>query len=149
MIDTTPTLAGFITFCRNVVGIPTVDMPDADAGFQTSLDYANLWIPDDLAKISPGLFTAATYNWAASLLIQYQQDVAGQIFFTSARQSFGISNFVPGVISNASNEATSQGMTIGKGLSNMSLTDLQRVKDPYGRQALAILMDTGTLWGLT
>jgi hypothetical protein len=148
-MDTTPTLAGFITFCRNVVGISTDAMPDADPGFQNALDYAALWIPLYLNQLSPGLFTVCTYNWAASLLIQYQQDQPGQVFFAQARQSYGISNFVPGVISSASNEATSQSMTIGKGLSNMSLTDLQRVKDPYGRQALAILMDLGTLWGLT
>lgn len=148
-MDTKPTLAGFITFCRNIVGIPVVDMPDEDPGFQNALDYAALWIPIYLNTISPGLFTLATYNWAASLIIQYQPDEAGQVFFSQARQAFQINNFVPGVITTASNEATSQSMTIGKGLQNMTLTDLQRVKDPYGRAALAILQDLGTVWGLT
>jgi len=148
-MDTTPTLSGFITFCRNVVGIPVDVMPDNDPGFQSALDYAALWIPLFLNQLSPGLFTVCTYNWAASLLIQYQQDPTGQVFFTQNRQSLGINNFVPGVLQSASNEATSQSMAIGKGLSNMTITDMQRVKDPYGRQALAILMDLGTVWGLT
>jgi len=148
-MDTSPTLAGFTTFCRSIVGISTSVMPDNDAGFQQALDYANEWIPNQIAIYSPPLYTAAVYNWAASLLIQYQPDQSGQVFFSNARNSFGISNFVPGVISSASNEATSQSMTVGKGLSNMSLTDMQRVKDPYGRNALAILMDIGSLWGLS
>ena len=148
-MDVTPTLAGFTTFCRDIVGISIAAMPDNDPGFQQALDYANEWIPNQLAVYSPALYTAAIYNWAASLLIQFQPDQSGQVFFVNARKSFGIGNFVPGVISSASNEATSQSMTVGKGLSNMSLTDMQRVKDPYGRNALAILMDLGTLWGLS
>lgn len=147
-MDTTPTLPGFITFCRNVVGITTEEMPDDDPGFEQTLAFAQLWIPAEVKLFSPALYTAAVYNWAASLVIQYQPDQPDQVFFSKARNSFGITNFVPGVISAAHNEATSQSMTIGKGLSNLTLTDLQRVKDPYGRAALAILQDLGTLWGL-
>ena len=148
-MENTPTLAGFITFCRRIVGIPADDMPDADPGFQQALDYASLWIPTELAALMPQLYVLAIYNWGASLVIQFQQDASGQVFFTNARSSFGVSNFVPGVINSASNEATSQSMTIGAGLQNMTLTDMQRVKDPYGRAALAILQDLGTLWGVT
>jgi hypothetical protein len=148
-MDSSPTLAGFIAFCRSTVGISVDVMPDDDAGFPTALEYAQLWIPDYLNTISPKLFTLATYNWGASYLIQFQQDPSGQVYFSTLRQAFGVNNFVPGVISTASNEATSQSMTIGHGLQNMTLTDLQRVKDPYGRAALAILQDLGSLWGLT
>ena len=149
-MDITPTLAGFIVFCRSVVGIPTAVMADDDAGFQQALDFSLEWIPVvPLTAISPVLYTSAVYNWAASNLIQYQPDPTGQVFFTNARSSFGVSNFMAGVISSASNEATSQSMTVGKGLQNLSLIDLQRVKDPYGRQALAILQQLGTLWGLS
>jgi hypothetical protein len=147
-MDNTPTLAGFITFCRNVVGITTDAMPDANTNFQYALDYSKLWIPVYLNSMSPPIYTLAVYNWGASYLIQFQQDQPGQIYFQNLRSSFGVSNLVPGVISNAHNEATSQGMTVGKGLSNLTLTDLQRIKDPYGRAALAILQDLGTLWGL-
>lgn len=148
-MDTTPTLLGFRTFCRNIVGISTAVMPDSDEGFQAALDYAEQWIPLDLNVYSPALYTSAVYNWGASFLIQYQQDQSGQVFFTNARQSFGINNLMTGVISSASNEATSQSMTIGKGMSNLSLMDVQRIKDPFGREAIAILQQLGTLWGLS
>ena len=149
MPDTTPTLLGLIAFCRSPVGITVDAMPDTDPGFATALAFAQEWVPLDLASLTGTLYTACVYNWAASSIIQYQPDQAGQDFFTALRQSFGITNFVPGVLNSASNEATSQSMTIGEGLSNLQLIDLQRVKDPYGRQALAIMQSTGTLWGLT
>jgi len=148
-MDTTPTLSGFVNFCRNVVGISVIEMPDGDAGFLNSYTVALEWIPINISDYSPTLYTLAVYNWGASLLIQFQQDQVGQVFFTNARSSFGVNNFMAGVINYASNDATNQSMTVGKGLSNMTLTDLQRVKDPYGRQALAILQDLGTLWGMT
>ena len=147
-METQPTLAGLINFCRTVVGITVDAMPDASPGFQTALDFTNEWIPDQLAAVSPGLYTAATYNWAASLIIEYQPDQTGQVLFTQLRQSFGVGNFVPGVLTSVSNEATSESLTIGKGLSNLSIVDLQRAKDPYGRTALGILQQLGTLWGL-
>ena len=149
MPDTTPTLAGFLTFCRTVVGIPIAAMPDADPGFATALAFAQEWIPDQIATYSPTLSTSAVYNWAASSIIQFQPDITGQVYFQGLRKSFGVTNFVPGVITTASNEATSDSVTAGKGLQNLQLIDLQRAKDPYGRQALAILQSLGTLWGLT
>ena len=149
MPDTTPTLAGFLTFCRTVVGIPIAAMPDADPGFATALAFAQEWIPDQIATYSPTLSTSAVYNWAASSIIQFQPDITGQVYFQGLRTSFGATNFVPGVITTASNEATSDSVTAGKGLQNLQLIDLQRAKDPYGRQALAILQSLGTLWGLT
>jgi hypothetical protein len=148
-MENTPTLAGFIAFCRGVVGISVEAMPDESPGFQQGLDFAQLWIPLTLAQIQPPIYTLAVYNWGASLVLQFQQDQPGQVFFTNARSSFGVSNFLPGVINSASNDATSQSMTIGVGLQNLTLTDLQRSKDPYGRAALAILQDLGTMWGLS
>ena len=112
MPDTTPTLAGFLTFCRTVVGIPIAAMPDADPGFATALAFAQEWIPDQIATYSPTLSTSAVYNWAASSIIQFQPDITGQVYFQGLRKSFGVTNFVPGVITTASNEATSDSVTV-------------------------------------
>jgi hypothetical protein len=40
-------------------------------------------------------------------------------------------------------------LSIGHGLRDLSLLDLQRIKDPYGRVALSYMQQLGTLWGLT
>ena len=54
-----------------------------------------------------------------------------------------------GVITNANDVSTGEGLAVGEGLKNLQLMDLQRLKDPYGRQALAFMQSIGTLWGLT
>ena len=65
------------------------------------------------------------------------------------RKNFGVNNFTAGVITSASDNGTAESMAVGMGLQNLTLTDLQRLKDPYGRQALSWMQDIGTLWGLT
>jgi hypothetical protein len=149
MADRTPTLAGYIAFCRGVAGITTTVMPDDSPGFADTLLFAQHWIPKTLLGVDCYLYTAAVYNWGASLIIQYQPDQDGQTFFRDARAKFLVGNMVPGVISSTADEATSTTLTVGDALSNLTLIDLQRAKDPYGRQALAILMSMGPLWGLS
>ena len=149
MADQIPTLEGYTAFCRNVVGITANVMPDDDPGFADTLLFAQQWIPETLRCLACYLYTAAVYNWGVSLIIQYQGDQAGQVFFRDARAGYGVNNLVPGVISSTADESTSTTLTVGRALSNLSLMDLQRAKDPYGRQALSILMDMGPLWGLS
>jgi len=84
-----------------------------------------------------------------SELIQYQQDQSGQVFFQAARKQFGVNNFEAGVVDEASDTGTSEHLAVGRGLKNMDMISLQRIKDPFGRQAVAILQSLGTLWGLT
>jgi hypothetical protein len=156
-MNITPTVAGFVVFAQNVMGVPGADMPTNDQ-MQQALDYASFWVPTDFQNyaLPPTLslntnspYVACVYNWAASLLIQFQPDAAGQNFFSTARTSYGIGTWVPGPISSVSNEATSQSMELGDGMKNLTFTDMQRAKDPYGRQALEFLQSIGTLWGLS
>jgi len=149
MADTTPTLAGFVTFCRDIAGITLEVMPDDDPGFDRAFAVAQGMIPLELCVISAVIFTDCTYCWGVSVLVQFQQDQPGETFFSDMRSAYGVNNLVPGVISSTADEATSTSLTVGKSLSNLSLTDLQRIKDPFGRQAIAYLMDLGTSWGLS
>lgn len=149
MPDTTPTLAGFEAYCRTPAGITTTVMPVNDPGFALWYAIALEWIPCELQQVSPLLYTYTVYNWGVSVLLQFQQDQDGQTYFTDKRAAFGVYNLVAGVISATADEATSTALTVGQGMSNLTLEDLQRIKDPYGRQAIATLMEMGTLWGLT
>jgi len=131
------------------MGIPTVALADNDPGYAYAFQIALDLVPLDFSTASPDIYTLTVYNWGGSQLLQFQQDYAGQTWFASARASYGINSFVAGVINSAADSSTSESLTIGKGLSNLSLIDLQRLKDPYGRQALAWMQTIGTLWGLT
>lgn len=149
MPDTKPSLDGFIAFCR-AAGMTTAIIPDDDPGFATAFAFAEAWAPHLLRVVSCVLYTAAVYNWGASNLIQFQQDQEGQTYFADFRKACNEFDFVPGVVSSTADESTSTTLTVGKQLSNMGLIELQQVKNPFGRQALAILGALGpNPWGLS
>lgn len=147
-ITNPPTLSGFIAWTRAVMGIPTTVMADDNVGYAYAFQIAQDMVPTDLNRI-PDIYTLTVYNWGGSQLLQWQQDPVGQTFFADARAAYHINSFVAGVITSASDSSTSESLAVGKGLQNLSLIDLQKLKDPYGRQALAYMMSIGTLWGLT
>lgn len=156
-MNTIPTVGGFASFVQNVMGCPTADMP-SNTQLQTALDYASQWVPEFLSSLSGGpavnattnnYYVSTVYNWAGSLLIQYQQDASGQNFFSRARTTFGITNWVPGAIQSTSDEGTSQAMALGDGMKNLGFVEMQRAKDPYGRSALEVMQSIGPLMGLT
>jgi len=148
-IASPPTLQGFIAWSRAVMGVPTTAIADNDIGYAYAFQIAINLVPMDFAIYSPDIYTITVYNWGGSNLLQFQQDIAGQTFFTTARASYGMNNFVAGVINSAGDVSTSESLTIGKGLQNLTLLDLQAIKNPYGRQALAYMQTLGTLWGIT
>lgn len=148
-ITSPPTLAGFVAWSQAVMGLNSVVISPTDQGYAYAFQIALDIVPKDFANTVPDIYTLTVYNWGGSQLIQWQQDYVGQTFFADARQAYGMNNFVAGVISSASDVSTSETLTIGKGLQNLQLLDLQAIKDPYGRQALAFMQTIGTLWGLT
>jgi hypothetical protein len=148
-ITSPPTLAGFVAWSQAVMGLNSVVISPTDQGYAYAFQIALDIVPKDFSNTVPDIYTLTVYNWGGSQLIQWQQDYTGQTFFADARKAYGINNFVAGVISSASDVSTSETLTIGKGLQNLQLLDLQAIKDPYGRQALAFMQTIGTLWGLT
>lgn len=145
----TPSLDGFIAWTRAVMGIPTTAIPDNSDGYVAAYNVALDLVPQDFSGVAPTIYTLTVYNWGGSQLIQYQPDIRGQTYFADARAGYGINSFVAGVVNSANDVSTGEGLTVGQGLSNLQLIDLQRIKDPYGRQALAYMQSIGTLWGLT
>ena len=155
VLPTIPTLAGYIQFCREVVGIPVTVLPDDSIQFPISYETALEWIPlGYLTVMSPKMAVLCTYNWGASVLINWAQDninaePPANRFFATARSSYGINNFVAGVIEEAHDQNTGEMIAVPDSLKNLSLVDLQRLKDPFGRTALSIMQSIGTNWGLT
>lgn len=148
-ITSPPTLAGFVAWSQAVMGLNSVVISPTDQGYAYAFQIALDIVSKDFAYTVPDIYTLTVYNWGGSQLIQWQQDYAGQTFFADARKAYGMNNFVAGVINSASDVSTSETLAIGKGLQNLQLLDLQAIKDPYGRQALAFMQSIGTLWGLT
>jgi hypothetical protein len=144
-----PSLSGFITWAYAVMGIPTTAMSPDDPGWNYAYTVALDIVPQDFASTLPDIYTLTVYNWAGSQVLQFQQDYVGQTYFATLRAQFGINNFIPGVVTSAGDVSTNETLAVGHGLRDLSLLDLQRIKDPYGRLALSYMQQLGTLWGLT
>lgn len=140
-----PELAGFILFIRNQMKISSEVLPDTDPGITMTYSLAINWVNPQLAYIGSELYALAVYNLAASFLINFgPEEVFGEL-----RKTLGTNNFTAGVISASSDESTSQTRVVSDALKNLSLAELQQLKDPYGRWYLAIAQQYGDLWGLT
>ncbi|MGB8665419.1 MAG: hypothetical protein WCD24_11785 [Serratia inhibens] len=140
-----PELAGFILFIRNTMGVGADALPDDDPSINLAWTMSLDWVNRQIACISPVLYSQAVYNLAASFLINFGPEAV----FGELRKTLGTNNFTAGVISASADESTSQNREVSDALKNLSLADLQQLKDPYGRWYLAIAQQYGDLWGLS
>jgi hypothetical protein len=140
-----PDLAGFILFIRNTMGISADALPDDDPSISTAFTLSLDWVNREIACFSLAMYTQAVYNLAASFLLNFGPEAV----FGPIRESLGLNNFTAGVIGASSDETTSQTRIVSDALKNLSLADLQQLKDPYGRWYLAIAQQYGDLWGLS
>jgi hypothetical protein len=86
---------------------------------------------------------------ATDNLINFAQDQAGQCYFVDLRASFKINSFVPGVITESHDESTGQSLLNPEFMKNMTMSNLQMLKTPYGRNYMGLAQSYGTLWGST
>lgn len=157
-----PTVANFLLFIRNTMRINTTVLPDNSPWIQWSYNYALMIVNQTLQLVGSvppentgwSIYAIAVYNLAGDTLINYSPDQDGQDYFTQLRGSttnggYGISDFAPGVVQSVSDVSTSTGMLVPDFMKELTLSDLQLLKTPYGRQYLALAQKFGTLWGLT
>lgn len=144
-----PTLGGYLDFLRTSVVISTADLPSDSPYIQLTYDVSLKTVNRALCTVSSLIYTLAVYNLATSLLLSWCPDQAGRTYFADIRKKWNINDFVTGVVQSSSDEGTSQSMIVQKAAENFTLDDLQRLKDPYGRQYLQWAQKYGTLWGLT
>jgi hypothetical protein len=81
-------------------------------------------------------------------LINYGEDVTPSTVFADIRTAYKINSFVPGMVSSTSDNGTSTSLITPDFFQNLTLSDLQLMKTPYGRAYLAIAQKAGNLWGI-
>jgi hypothetical protein len=145
-----PTVAGFITFIRKVMGINTTVLPDSapviSMAFAVSLEIVNRAIQ----CVSPLMYELAVYNLAGDNLVNYAQDTPPSTYFADLRASFNTLGFVSGVISASNDVTTGQSLVVQEAAKNFTLANLQQLKTPWGRAYLGIAQDYGpNVWGLS
>lgn len=138
-------LSGFLQFIRDDMGITADQLPDSNASIIRAYNGAVEWVNGDLLIAMPYLYETAVYNLAASFLVNWgSADVLAEL-----RKTYTLNSLNVGVISSASDNGTSQSRLVPDFFKNLSLTDLQMLRDPWGRAYLMIAQQFGSLWGLT
>jgi hypothetical protein len=158
-----PTLAGFMTFIRQVMGITTQQLPD-DAysiplAFNAALTVVNVALVsvDNPNPALPNLYAMAVYNLAADRLLNWalDSDAApvyknGEKFFAYTREKLDIFGFTPGVIQSTNDLTTGGSFVVPEFFKELTMRDLSNLKTPYGREYLAIAQDYGpSEWGVS
>lgn len=150
MVWELPNFEGFLKFVRGYMGVPTSAIEDDSFFLQCAFEVASEWVPKGTGlEMLPATHKTCVYNLAASFLLNFANDIPPGTYFADARSSLGIGKKVIGVMTSAADQGTSGSTVIGDALSNLSLADLMLLQDPYGKVALAILMELGPYWGLT
>lgn len=169
-----PTLSGFLTFIRNVMGISTSVLPDNSPVIPMALAVAmsianpalrSVALPtvDGAGQtISTGqsIYALAVYNLAGDNLINYAQDASNappvegssppMAYFAWVRKQWNVNGFVSGVVQSSGDEGTNVSLVVQEAAKNFTLANLQQLKTPYGRQYLAFAQSYGpSTWGLT
>jgi len=154
-----PNLADFTTFVYSATQtptgepIPTSALPTNSPYIGYSYNVALAIVYQGLQTISPDIYVLAVYNFGLDRLINFAPDQTGQTYFATLRGSaptgYGINNFVPGVVTAATDVSTSSTLTAPDFMKSLTFSDLQRLKTPFGRTYLSFVQDMGTLWGLS
>lgn len=140
---------GFLAFIRDIMGIDSIVLPDNSPYIDLSLDLAKEIVNPVINEVSTLIFDQATYNLAGDTLINIAQDQTGQTYFADVRKTWNINGFVAGVVQSAGDESTNESLSVPDFVKGLTLSDLQNLKTPYGRQYLAYAMRWGTNWGLS
>lgn len=145
-----PSLDGFIDFVRHDMGVSVSVVAGSGDALACAYDVALEWVPQHMGlEDLPALYRACVYNLAGSFLLNYANDTPPETFFADTRKRLGIGGKINGIMTSAGDQGTSGSTVLGDALSYLSLADLMLLQDPYGRAALAILMELGPYWGLT
>jgi hypothetical protein len=133
--------------------IPTSALPTNSPYLGYSFNVAMDIVYPLMGCISALLYCLAVYNLGLDRLINFCPDQVGQTYFATLRagapNGYGIYSFVPGVVTAASDESTASTITAPDFMKNLTLSNLQNLKTPFGIQYLSIMQDTGTLWGVS
>lgn len=169
MATSQPTLAGFQNFITSVMGISTTILPSNSPvigmAFAVALSIVNqalvnVCVPQfdsTGAQLNSGglsIYALCVYNLAGSNLLAYAQDQNGAPvvegsgdpglpFFQWTRKQFNINGFTSGVVQASSDDGTSVSLVVQEAAKMFTLANLQALKDPYGRQYLALAQSYG------
>jgi hypothetical protein len=147
---TCPNLPDFATFVASVMQVDPLYLPTPSTDALTAPFYRGLRLVIGAPCCDAYDYTSAVYNYAGHVLVATAIDQPGRTFFRDLRKSYGITGgFAAGVVQSTSDASDSTSLAVPDGLKNLTLSDLDLMKTPWGRAALAFNQDFGGIWGIS
>jgi hypothetical protein len=144
-----PNVTDLYTFLTTVAAVPTSALPANSPYIAWALSYSEEMTLGVFRAIGQDFYCFAVYLLATSFLINWCPDQLGQTYFQTARNGFGISSFTGGTVQSASDQGTSAGLDAPDFIKGLTPGQLQALKDPFGRQWLAMSAELGPIWGIS
>lgn len=103
-----------------------------------------------IGRASPFQYAMAVYNLATDRLINYAPDIPNQTYFQDLRKDFDVSTPAVGTVTAAADQGSSVTVVSPEFLKTLTLSDLQMMKTPYGREYMGIAQAFGpNIFGLS
>jgi hypothetical protein len=143
------------------MGLTTAQLPDSSPYFCDAFGVATDLVSRRIQAASPRIYMLCVYNLGGSNLINFAQDPLGApsvgsntageplTFFNYWRWKWNILGPVSGVVSSAGDQGSATSLEVPQSLKDLTLNDLQKLKDPYGRVYLQYAQAQGSLWGVS
>lgn len=145
-----PTLAGFLLYLQTALNPSAAQLPANSTWPATAFNVAMDIVNQALNAAVPDIYTLAVYNLATSNMINFAQDPPGQTFWAGLRTTYKIDAFAAGVVQSTGDQGTNTTLLVQKALENITLADLQYLKDPWGRRYLGFAQKYGSsIWGIS
>ena len=160
-----PTLAGFLTFLQTNLNPPAKALPAGSPwpGFALARALALVnpalqcdpipqWDAAGVSLNSGGwtIYSLAVYYLSTDLLVNVTPDQNGFTFFADLRKQFNIAGYISGVVQASSDEGTSVSLVVQEAAQHFTLSDVQRLKTPWGRAYLELAQSWGpTTFGIS
>ncbi|WP_175952873.1 hypothetical protein [Burkholderia sp. BCC0405] len=102
-----------------------------------------------LYAVGQDYYCFAVYCLATSFLINWCPDQTNQTYFADLRKTWDITGFIGGTVASSADVSTSESLNVPEFLNGLQLSNLQQLKDPYGRQWLGMQQPLGNIWGVS
>lgn len=145
----TPNDTDFYTFLTTVAGVPTSALPSNSGYIPWALSYAEEMTLLILNAVGQDYYCFAVYCLGTSFLINWCPDQTNQTYFADLRKAWNITGFVGGTVASSADVSTSESLNVPEFLNTITMQNLQAIKDPFGRQWLAMNQENGAIWGIS
>ena len=109
----------------------------------SSFDYAVGRVMSGSGMIPATLYVRAVYNLGMHQLLKDAQDVPSYTFFSDARATYKLNDFLGGVITASSDQNTAQTIQVGEPLKGLGISNLDLLKTPWGVKYAGYAMEYG------